>query len=233
VNADDFGQSRGINRGVIRAHRGGIVTSASLMVRGAAAEEAATYGRDHRELSVGLHFDCGEWAYRDGTWRPVYGSVIVPTEDLAAVSEEAARQLAAFRDLMGRDPTHIDSHQHVHRFEPVRGVLDGMAQSLGVPLRDFSPPVRYCGDFYGQTGRGVSLPRAITIEALVAILAGLPPGLTELGCHPGEGTDVDSMYGQEREREVEALCHPGVAEAILREGIRLCSFHQLAPAGRA
>src|SRR4051794_16830036 len=43
VNADDFGQSRGINRGIILAHEQGIVTSASLMVRWAAAAEAAAY----------------------------------------------------------------------------------------------------------------------------------------------------------------------------------------------
>jgi predicted glycoside hydrolase/deacetylase ChbG (UPF0249 family) len=223
VNADDFGQTPGINSGVIRAHRSGIVTSASLMVRTAGAREAAAYARGEPELSVGLHFDCGEWAYRNGEWAPVYQ--VVPTEDRSAVSEEASRQLAAFRNLMGRDPTHIDSHQHVHRSEPVGDVLKGMARSLGIPLRLFSPVVSYCGDFYGQWGRGFPLPKAITVEALVVIMTRLPEGVTELGCHPGEGTDVNSMYGEEREREVAVLCHPSVREAVEREGIRLRSFH--------
>jgi predicted glycoside hydrolase/deacetylase ChbG (UPF0249 family) len=235
VNADDFGQTPGINHGVIRAHRSGIVTSASLMVRGSGAKEAAAYARGQPELSVGLHFDCGEWAYRDEGWTPVYE--VVATEDRSAVFEEAGRQLTAFRDLMGCDPTHIDSHQHVHRYEPVRGVLGSMARSLGVPLRLFSPIVRYCGDFYGQSGRGFPLPHAITIEILVDIVTRLPQGLTELGCHPGEGADVDSMYGGEREREVAVLCDPRLREAVLREGILLCSFHQVddslaSPSGR-
>ncbi|PYS69828.1 MAG: hypothetical protein DMF73_14065 [Acidobacteria bacterium] len=52
VNADDFGQSPGINRGVIEAHENGIVTSASLMVRWPAAAEAAQYARGHPDLSV-------------------------------------------------------------------------------------------------------------------------------------------------------------------------------------
>lgn len=225
VNADDFGQTAGINQGVIRAHRSGIVTSASLMVRGFGASEAAAYARGEPELSVGLHFDCGEWAFRGGEWTPVYE--VVSTEDQPAVEEEAGRQLAAFRDLMGRDPTHIDSHQHVHRSEPVRGILTAMALSLGVPLRLFSDVVTYCGDFYGQWGRGTPLPKAITVEALMGIMAALPEGVTELGCHPGEGAEVDSMYGEEREREVAVLCHPKVREAMLGEGIRLCSFHQV------
>ena len=61
VNADDFGQSRGINRGITEAHEQGIVTSASLMVRWPAAPEAAAYARSHGSLSLGLHFDFGEW----------------------------------------------------------------------------------------------------------------------------------------------------------------------------
>jgi predicted glycoside hydrolase/deacetylase ChbG (UPF0249 family) len=45
VNADDFGQSAGVNRGVIEAHENGIVTSASLMVRWPDAADAARYAR--------------------------------------------------------------------------------------------------------------------------------------------------------------------------------------------
>ena len=68
VNGDDFGQSPGINRGVIEAHENGIVTSASLMVRRPAARQAVTYVEDHREMSLGLHLDLGEWEYRAGEW---------------------------------------------------------------------------------------------------------------------------------------------------------------------
>src|SRR5215831_10883983 len=103
VNADDFGQSPGVNRGVITAHRDGIVTSASLMVRWAAATSAATYARANRGLSVGLHVDLGEWAFRQGAWVPIYD--VVPIEDAAALASEVASQLAAFRRLIGEDPT--------------------------------------------------------------------------------------------------------------------------------
>jgi len=45
VTADDFGISRGVNRGIVEAHREGILTSTSLMVSRPAAVEAAVLGR--------------------------------------------------------------------------------------------------------------------------------------------------------------------------------------------
>src|SRR5712691_8118802 len=55
VNADDFGRSASINQAVIRAHREGILTSASLMLNEQAYEEAVALAREHPQLGVGLH----------------------------------------------------------------------------------------------------------------------------------------------------------------------------------
>ena len=196
VNADDFGQSAGVNRGIIEAHERGIVTSASLMVRWPQAAEAAAYGRSHPQFSLGLHFDLGEWGRRDGAWVMLYD--VGASADAAAVAREASRQLARFRELTGQEPTHLDSHQHVHRREPARSVLLDLADRLGVPLRHFNDRVTYCGDFYGQTKDGASFPEAISVESLVRTLQALPEGVTELACHPGLDEDLDSMYARER-----------------------------------
>ena len=53
VNADDFGLSEGVNRGIIEAHERGIVTSASLMVLKPSAVSAAAYSREHLRLRRG------------------------------------------------------------------------------------------------------------------------------------------------------------------------------------
>jgi predicted glycoside hydrolase/deacetylase ChbG (UPF0249 family) len=203
------------------------VTSASLMVRWPAAAEAAACTRAHPALSVGLHVDLGEWAFRGGTWVAVYE--VVAAGDGQAVADEVGRQLDAFVRLMGQPPTHLDSHQHVHRQGPARSLLVEAARRLGVPLRDCTPAVRYRGDFYGQTGKGEPLPQAIGVDALLRLLAALPPGFTELGCHPGLGQDFPSAYCRERATEVTTLCHPQVREALGREGIRLCSFRDVGP----
>jgi predicted glycoside hydrolase/deacetylase ChbG (UPF0249 family) len=225
VNADDFGQSPGINAGVIRAHSHCIVTSASLMVRWPAAREATRYAAANPGLSLGLHVDLGEWAFRDGEWGPVYEVVTTDTAD--AVRREVMGQLDRFGSLTGRNPTHLDSHQHVHRAEPARSVLLQVAADLRVPLRHFAPGVAYRGDFYGQTGKGEPHPDAITPAALVRLIRSLPEGTTELGCHPGNGQDLDSMYRVEREREVNTLCHPEVRAALREAAVELCSFHDV------
>ena len=55
VNADDFGYSPSVNKGIIEAHTKGIVTSTSVMIDGIANAEAAGL-TDFKDLSVGLHF---------------------------------------------------------------------------------------------------------------------------------------------------------------------------------
>jgi predicted glycoside hydrolase/deacetylase ChbG (UPF0249 family) len=144
VNADDFGQSPGVNRGVIQAHEQGILTSTSLMVRWPAVAEAAEYARRRPRLGVGLHLDLGEWAYRDGDWVRLYQ--VVDENDAQAIADEVARQVHAFECLIGRPPTHLDSHQHAHRREPAQSVVQDAARRLGVPVREVS--VAYCGRFY-------------------------------------------------------------------------------------
>ncbi|MEK6710564.1 MAG: ChbG/HpnK family deacetylase [Nitrospinota bacterium] len=222
VNGDDFGLSPGVNAGTIAARERGILTSASLMARGPAAGEAAAYARRNLSLSVGLHLDLGEWVCREGNWEILYQ--VAPAGDARAVRAEARRQLDAFRRLTGMEPTHLDSHQHVHRREPARSIFAEMAQELGVPLRGATPGVRYCGDFYGQTAEGHPLPGTLTVDHLLGVLGRLGPGAAELGCHPGQGKDFESPYLHERGRELATLCDPRVRAALPDLGITLCSF---------
>ena len=225
VNADDFGQSAGINRGVITAHRDGIVTSASLMVRWPAATEAAVYARKHPSLSVGLHIDLGEQILRAGEWVPLYS--VVPVQDESAVRDEISRQLGLFDRLVGHAPTHLDSHQHVHLREPARALLVEIAERLGVPLRNCSREVSYCGSFYGQADDGTPLRDVISVDGLIRILETLPPGCTELACHPAAQCDLQTLYSQERLEELKVLCDPSLRTAIATMGFVLRSFADL------
>ncbi len=222
VNADDFGFSRGVNAGIVEAHEKGIVTSTSLMVRRAFAGEAFAAARAHPRLGFGLHLDLSEWVYEDDDWRCAYERVNL--EDRGAVHAEVEAQLGLFRDLTGLAPTHIDSHQHVARDGIVGEVVREFAAALGLPARHHTPEIRYCGDFYGQDAKGYPCHEGVAADQLIHVLNELPPGITEMGCHPGRAHDVESVYKIERELEIQALCDSRVRAAIGARGIRLVNF---------
>ena len=127
VNADDFGMSPGVSRGILAAHANGIVTSTSLMVRPAAAAEAVAMSRDYPRLGLGLHVELCEWEFAGGEWRLIWE--VVSLQDEAAIAEEVLRQYEKFRDLVGSEPTHIDAHQHFHRIHP--GLRERMVEARG------------------------------------------------------------------------------------------------------
>ncbi len=225
VNADDFGQSTGINKGIIQAHENGIVTSASLMVRYPAAAEAVNYSKSHKNLGVGLHLDLGEWYYSNGQWKVLY--VVVNMEDIEAIRDEIYRQLDTFRQLTGKNPTHIDSHQHVHLRDNILPIAKDVAHELNVTLRRQSNKVNYVGDFYGQAEDGSPYLQAIGVEALLNVISGITAEISEIACHPGFADDMQTMYKIERKIEVQTLCDRRIIAAVIRSGIKLGTFEHI------
>jgi chitin disaccharide deacetylase len=222
VNADDLGLCETVNEGIFAAHERGIVSSATLMVRQAAAPAAARLAPSLPRLGIGLHLDLGQWDYVNGDWIQAYRHCDL--ESGAGVEAECRAQIELFRSLLGRDPTHLDSHQHVHMSEPVATPAAALATELGIPLR--SRDVRYEGGFYGQDGKGERYPETIRPPALIALVESLPSGWSELGCHPAAGP-VPSSYDAERRAELETLCDPAVRAALDEGGVGLRSFADL------
>jgi predicted glycoside hydrolase/deacetylase ChbG (UPF0249 family) len=211
VNADDLGLARGVNEGIIEAHVHGILTSASLMVLRPAAGEAAALAADHPELSIGLHFE------HDGR---------TELDDPAQAGSAFRMQLERFRTLVGRDPTHVDSHHHVHAQH--LDTFTSLVKPLGVPLRH-DGRVPYIGDFWGQPD-----PAHIERRFLVELIAArASEGLSELGCHPARITpDLQSSYLDEREVELETLTETGLREELESAGVRLVSYRDWSCEGR-
>lgn len=212
VNADDFGASAGINRGIVDAHRRGIVTSTSLMVDRPAAQAAAELAREQRQLAIGLHFEHDE-----------------AMTDAASAHAELDRQLTRFRELVGRDPTHLDSHHHVHRQPPLAECFSQLGADLGIPVREASPIV-YIGGFYAQWEWEVTELHYVSVQFLEQILrTEVISEWTELGCHPGYvDDDFRSVYLTEREEELRTLTDPRTREIVDELGIELVSFSDYA-----
>lgn len=245
VNADDLGRTPGINSGIFEAHLKGVVTSATLMVNYPAAAAVAELSRGAPALGIGLHV-----ALTGGpsTLPPeqipslVDGAGHLPPKPeglegarLEHVLLEARAQLKLFRKLMGREPTHLDSHHHSHRLPVVLDALVTLAWETGLPVRNASPETLRrlraedipTTDHFVETffDAGVSLPN------LLQILDAVPPGTTEIMCHPAHVDDElrrTSSYAAVRERELAVLTDREVRQALQALGIRLATFGDLA-----
>lgn len=245
VNADDFGLTAGVSRGVLEAHRRGIVTSTTALVTLPAEPDLDAEAAGLPGLGIGLHFNL--------TWgAPASAPDAVPSlvdaegrfqrdpvllSERARVDEvrrEAEAQFDAFARRFGRTPTHLDSHHHVHRLPRVMDAVLGIVVAARLPLRSQDQGFRE-----GLRRHGVRTPDHFlggdgpdpywTTERLLDTLAGLPVGVTELMCHPGHYDEAlaYSRYGRQREVELRALCDPEARATIERLDIRLGHFGAL------
>jgi predicted glycoside hydrolase/deacetylase ChbG (UPF0249 family) len=213
VNADDFGMSRGVNEGIIEAHAGGIVTSASLMVNRPGAVHAAGLLGEHPALSVGLHVEEDHRCDLD---------------DPAQATELFRAQLERFRQLTGTEPTHIDSHHHVHADDERLELFRKLAEPLGVPVRH-DGRVAYIGGFWAQWEVGVTNLGYIRRPFLVHLISNEALGnVAELACHPAKVTgDFRSSYLEERAVELATLTEPGLRDEVELLGVKLVSYREV------
>ena len=217
INADDFGYSRGINRGIAEAHTRGVLTSTGLMVNTPATDEAVRMAAELPNLSIGLHVNFTNEAQR-----------IVEYDDPVICRDELRRQFDRFVDLMGRLPTHIDSHQHVHRHPGRVPFFLALAEEFHLPLRDYCM-VFSVGGFYAQWEYGISNPANVSFEILANILrTNVPHGITELGCHPGYfDPEFHCVYHKDREYELATLCDPRARDVLLKLEVELIGYRDV------
>jgi hopanoid biosynthesis associated protein HpnK len=163
VAADDFGMSAGVNAGILRAHRDGILGDASLMVNGAAFADAVELARETPSLSVGLHLmlvqgratlptaEVPLLAGRDGmfgTW-PIWNGLryfFLPGARVQ-LRKEITAQLEKFL-ATGLALSHVDGHLTIHMHPTVLGILIDLAPRYGVravrlPREPLRPALRF------------------------------------------------------------------------------------------
>ena len=150
VNADDFGLTRGVNRGIIEAHQHGIVTSSTLMAGGAAFEGAVALAKQTPRLSIGCHtllvdasplLDLAQVSTlavsNSGT--PSFRESIVSFACRAAgrrldedqIEAEITAQIQKLQSA-GIQVTHLDSHKHTHIFPAVFRPMMRAAKKCGI-----------------------------------------------------------------------------------------------------
>jgi hopanoid biosynthesis associated protein HpnK len=130
VNADDFGRSASINQAVIRAHREGILTTASLMVNEPAGEEAVALARENPTLGVGLHLTllCGHSALPPAE----VPGLVNPNGEFSNNPAGAGFRYFFQRSL--REPLRREIHAQFQKFRATRLPLDHVNGHLHLHL---------------------------------------------------------------------------------------------------
>ena len=171
----------------------------------------------------------------------------LPNLNMDDVKKEWRAQIEAFVRAAGRKPTHLDSHHHSSYFTPslFRGMLE-LAKEYDCAIRfpftgeipkeleetnkhvpgliqEFDPPRpdRFVVDFYDKRA---------TYEELLNVITDLADGTTEIMCHPGHTDDAfaqESVYNNQRDRELKILTDPSIKAAIETNGIQLITFADL------
>lgn len=224
MTADDYGLTEGVCRGIVAAHRHGVVTATSVLAVGRAFDYGASLLRDAPTLAVGAHLalvgedppllsaaEIPTLVGRDGRFPLSYRTVVrraaLRRIDPDDVRREFAAQLERIRSA-GLAPEHIDTHQHLHLWPSIGQVVAQLAAESGI-----SAVRRPWSASRGPTGVGVRvLGRRLgrRLEECGLASTALYAGLDEAGRL--DLTDLAAALGRAVERGAHSLeinTHPG------------------------
>lgn len=147
VNADDFGLSRAVNYGIVDAMSEGVVATATMMMNMPGMNHAIELIHRHQLSNIGVHLvltsgkpvtDAPSLVDSSGQFKLSnrYASELSEknTIDLDEVAAEWSAQIERFADRAGR-PHHLDSHHHIHMYEPLAPVVHHLAEKFDLPVR--------------------------------------------------------------------------------------------------
>lgn len=148
-NADDFGISKGVNAAIVKAHREGILNSASLMINQKYAAEAVNLAKKMPELEMGLHVNLtneypaasaqeipllvdGQGKLKNGFVNLLLISFFKPRQLRQQVEIEMRAQIAKYLTT-GLPLQHLDSHRHVHMIPQIFKTMRKLQKEFEVP----------------------------------------------------------------------------------------------------
>jgi len=223
VNADDFGWSRSVNRGIVECHRTGIVTSASILATGRAFEDAAELARATPSLGVGVHLNfyrgntilepervpglTGADGKLLGSWKEIVRRLATGRFDLAQLESELRAQIRHVREA-GLEPGHLDSEKHLHLWPSVFDVVCRLAVEFGIGQ------VRVVREPFSLSPVPAGLGALSVRDATVARSHGLvtPDGTVGVTDAPRDMAALARVLRGARGDRVEFVVHPGYVD---------------------
>jgi len=243
VNADDFGFTRGVNEGIVRAHRTGIVTSTTIMANGDAFDEAVEAARANPSLGVGCHLSAvggppvsnpskiPTLVDRDGMLPPTFGKLLIKLARKSVSTDEIA---AEFRSQLARitsggiTPTHLDTHKHSHTHPQVMRALARVAAEFGVACVR-NPFESIAVGSLGRLSSWKYLKQAAKATAIQPASIKFRQAIVEYGLRTTDQflgvrltgmldtAAIKSMMESLTEGTTELMCHPGLYDDELEQ----------------
>lgn len=226
VNADDFGFTSDVNRGIVEAHINGILTSTTIMANGSAFDDAVRLARETPSLDIGVHFVLvgGEQAARPGRALPATVSGLIEALALRRIDvfEELTAQMEKVR-AAGLRVTHADTHKHTHLLPPVLDAVCRIAEANGVRW------IRRPFDFPITPGpAGIPVTKRAVSRAMSSVRRIFHAKMARHGCASTDNfagfqmtgrfscEDVVHLIGRLPEGWTEFMVHPGYCTDELR-----------------
>lgn len=242
ICGDDYGLSPGVNEAILSLLGSSRLSATSCMTLFPGWAEDAKRLRPFLETAdVGLHLTLTDYEplgkmpvlAPQGRF-PSLRSLIAGCEfrrwDPVEISQEIERQLDAFEEALGRPPSHLDGHQHIHLLPQIREpVLDLFERRL----KGTGAYVRYCGDTARNIlGRGSAIAKAFALKLLgtrfrsKAKRAGLVMNENLIGLydfsHDSSYSELFPRFLTGAGKNTLLLCHPGKVDSTLRHRDPLC-----------
>lgn len=230
VTADDFGLSSEVNQAVVEAHRNGILTCASLMMGGKAADEAVVLSRKYPSLKVGLHLTLVDGFsvlakeeipdLVDGNGRFSGDTVLsgiryfFSRRARAQIAMECEEQIRKFLDA-GLSMDHINSHRHLHIHPAIRDIILPLVFKYRIPAIRLPRPVGRAPNLRSTVMTAVMSPWVFALQ-LRLIANGIPHNQEIFGLHE-TGSMVESAWlriiPHIRDCVTEIYCHPAYGKS--------------------
>ncbi|MGI6700254.1 MAG: carbohydrate deacetylase [Christensenellales bacterium] len=240
VNADDFGLTDGVTQGILDAMNRGIVTSTTMMVNMPGTQSAATIARENPNIAVGLHVNISLGSpLSNGPSLTENGLFLKPSAlssdnryDEEELYQEMRAQYHCFVELIGRRPTHVDSHLYAHqKLTKANCAIRRLAEEEKLPVRDMATS-RYSrtyfeGNFKVKPGETQEDLKEKCLH-LIKSLLGYP--VAELMVHPAfpdEWLLNNSSYNTQRSMEHAVLTDPDICQYISKAAVTLATFRDL------
>jgi len=247
VNADDLGWTEGVNRGIVEAHRKGLVTSTSLLANGRAFESALAAAESNPQLGIGVHLNLSDGppsAPADevrgllneaGELEEGPESLLLRIASRSLALEEVEREWdAQIRKVRatGVEPTHLDGHKHVQMLPGLFEIALRLAKKHGIRairVAHEESTLRSVLSSAGDQKVGVVFKQGVQARGLKL----LAPDAREMAGHAGIATadyfcgiaqtgvltreGVEKLLGSLPDGTTELMCHPGYADEELRK----------------